>query len=79
MAENNFPKQGSIIITRHWFNPNLEYKWFMVPALLATISLAMGIVVTGLSVARERELGTFDQLMVSPISHLKFRGKHFQG
>jgi len=67
MNQNNMPKQGSIIISRYWFNPNLEYKWFMVPALLATISLIMGMVVTGLSVARERELGTFDQLLVSPI------------
>jgi len=68
MNQNNLPKQqSSIIITRNWFNPNLEFKWFMVPALMATISLIMGMVITGLSIARERELGTFDQLLVSPI------------
>jgi len=71
MHQNNMPNQNSIIVTRHWFNPNLEFKWFMVPALLAIISLMMGIVVTGLSVARERELGTFDQLLVSPIRPLE--------
>ncbi|MFH1518212.1 MAG: ABC transporter permease [Pseudomonadota bacterium] len=52
---------------RHWFNPNLEYAWFTLPGLVATITLLTTIIVTALSVARERELGTFDQLLVSPL------------
>ncbi|MCV0371312.1 ABC transporter permease [Filomicrobium sp.] len=52
---------------RNWFNPNLDFLWFMVPNLVASIALLIGLVVTALSVARERELGTFDQLMVSPL------------
>lgn len=52
---------------RNWFNPNLEYVWFTVPSLIGIISLLIGLIVTALSVARERELGTFDQLMVSPL------------
>ena len=67
MTINNLKKPNSIVVTRHWFNPNLEYTWFTIPGLLAIISLTMGIVITGLTVARERELGTFDQLMVSPL------------
>jgi ABC-2 type transport system permease protein len=55
------------VIPRNWFNPNLIYQWFMVPSLVANIALLIGLVVTALSVARERELGTFDQLMVSPL------------
>lgn len=55
------------IVPRNWFNPNLTYQWFMVPNLIAVIAMLMGIVVTALSIARERELGTFDQLMVSPL------------
>jgi len=55
------------VIARNWFNPNLVYQWFMVPSLVANIALLIGLVVTALSVARERELGTFDQLMVSPL------------
>lgn len=54
-------------VPRNWFNPNLEFRWFMVPNLVASIALLMGILVTALSVARERELGTFDQLIVSPL------------
>ncbi|MFD2232638.1 ABC transporter permease [Phaeospirillum tilakii] len=53
--------------TRTWFNPNLIYPWFMVPSLVGVIAMLMGLTVTALSVARERELGTFDQLLVSPL------------
>ena len=52
---------------RTWFNPNLDDHWYMVPSLVAVIALLMGLLVTSLSIARERELGTFDQLMVSPL------------
>lgn len=54
------------IKTRFWFNPNLEFQWFFIPNLIGIISLMMGLIVTGLSVAREREMGTFSQLLVSP-------------
>lgn len=54
-------------VPRNWFNPNLTYQWFMVPNLIASIALLIGLIVTALSIARERELGTFDQLMVSPL------------
>ena len=54
-------------MARHWFNSNLIYMWFTVPSLLGTLGLLIALVVTGQSVARERELGTFDQLMVSPL------------
>lgn len=54
------------IATRCWFNPNLDFQWYFLPNLIGIITLMLGLVVTGLSVARERETGTFDQLMVSP-------------
>lgn len=55
------------VATRNWFNSNLTYRWFMLPGLIGIIAQLMGVMVTALSVARERELGTFDQLMVSPL------------
>ncbi|MBE1237796.1 ABC transporter permease [Phaeovibrio sulfidiphilus] len=58
---------GVDVVARAWFNPNLEDLWYMVPSLVAVIALLMGLLVTALSIARERELGTFDQLMVSPL------------
>jgi len=59
------PPPGSIVI--NWFNPNLDYLWFTLPSLIVIIGAVSGISVTAQSVARERELGTFDQLMVSPL------------
>ncbi|MBM4320990.1 MAG: ABC transporter permease, partial [Deltaproteobacteria bacterium] len=52
---------------RAWFNPNLESRWFIVPGIVGLLSLVMAMVVTALSVAREREAGTFEQLLVTPL------------
>jgi ABC-2 type transport system permease protein len=52
--------------TRAWFNPNLESRWFIVPGIVGLLLLVVTILVTALSVAREREQGTFDQLLVTP-------------
>jgi ABC-2 type transport system permease protein len=57
---------GSTVVT-NWFNPNLDYLWFTMPSLIVTIAALSVLSVTGQSIARERELGTFDQLMVSPL------------
>jgi ABC-2 type transport system permease protein len=55
-------------LVRHWFNPNLEYVWFIVPSLAAVMAMMTPLMMTSLSIARERELGTYDQLLVSPVS-----------
>jgi ABC-2 type transport system permease protein len=57
----------SELVVSHWFNPNLDYMWFTMPGLLVVISMISALAVTAQTVARERELGTFDQLMVSPL------------
>jgi drug efflux transport system permease protein len=54
--------------SRHWYNPNLQYRWFIVPSLGATLAMIVTLMLTTLSISRERELGTYDQLLVSPIS-----------
>ena len=56
------------ITVRNWFNPNLEYKWYILTIIVAMLSLVTTLILTSLSIARERELGTFDQLIVSPLS-----------
>lgn len=56
------------LVVRHWFNPNLHYEWFIVPSLVAIITTIGTLIVTALSIAREREQGTFDQLLVSPFT-----------
>lgn len=57
---------GGLVVT-NWYNPNLDYIWFTLPSLVAIIVSVAGLSITSQSVARERELGTFDQLMVSPL------------
>lgn len=70
-AETGLGKAGGgraiDVVVHNWFNSNLTFQWFMVPNLVAAIALLIGLIVTALSIARERELGTFDQLMVSPL------------
>lgn len=57
----------AVIETRAWFNPNLESRWFFVPGIVGLLTLLVTMLVTALSVAREREQGTFDQLLVTPL------------
>jgi ABC-2 type transport system permease protein len=59
---------ASTVVSRVWFNPNLEPIWNTVPNLVVVLTALIGVMVTGLSVARERELGTFEQLLISPLS-----------
>ncbi len=53
---------------RSWFNPNLSSRWFIVPGIVGLLTLVVTIIVTALSIAREREQGTFDQLLVTPLT-----------
>ncbi|VAW77476.1 ABC-type efflux pump permease component YbhR [hydrothermal vent metagenome] len=52
---------------RPWYNENLLSRWFIVPGIVGLLTLVITVIVTGLSVAREREAGTFDQLLVTPM------------
>jgi ABC-2 type transport system permease protein len=66
------------LLVRHWFNPNLDYVLYTVPCLVGILTLTTALNVTALSVARERELGTFDQLLVSPLQPVEILiGKTF--
>lgn len=61
-------KAPSVVVARTWFNPNTETLWSTVPGLFATLTTVVGMMVSALSVARERELGSFEQLLVSPLT-----------
>jgi len=58
----------SNLVSRNWFNSNLIYLWFTVPGLVAILTMFTCLIVISLSIARERESGTFDQLLVSPLN-----------
>ena len=70
-ATRRGPPPPSVVTARVWFNPNLETTWNTVPALVAILTTLMGLVITSLTVARERELGTFEQLLVSPLEPIE--------
>lgn len=55
------------IQSRALFNPNLDYVLYTVPCLVGILSMVLALMVTAMSVSRERENGTFDQLLVSPL------------
>ena len=67
LAQAHHAPPASVIVARAWFNPNLTARWGTVPVLIGALTMLLGMVVTALSVARERELGTFEQLLVSPL------------
>ena len=56
------------IDSRAWYNPNLETRWNLMPGMIAALSMLQTLLLTALSVAREREQGTFDQLLVTPLT-----------
>ncbi|RMF26605.1 MAG: ABC transporter permease, partial [Bacteroidetes bacterium] len=53
---------------RHWFNPQLDYKRFMVPGILAVLVSMLSLLLGAMNVVREREIGTQEQIAVSPVS-----------
>ncbi len=56
------------IESRAWYNPNLVTRWFFMPSMIASLAFMQTLMLAALSVAREREQGTFDQLLVTPMS-----------
>ncbi len=65
--DHGLPASQPLVVTRAWFNPNLQTRWSMIPGLIGTITLIQTMMLAAMSVAREREQGTFDQLLVTPI------------
>jgi ABC-2 type transport system permease protein len=57
---------------RPWFNPDLNGRWFFVPGVIGTITLITIVNLTAFAVVREREVGTLEQIMVSPIRPAEF-------
>lgn len=67
-AGSQIPGPPIDLRTRAWFNPSLESQVYNVPAVIGVIVLLMTLLLTALAVVREREVGTLEQLLVSPLS-----------
>ncbi len=61
-----------VIENQYWYNPRLEYKTFMVPGILFELMLLIGGMIAALNIVREKEIGTQEQLNVTPIKKYEF-------
>lgn len=61
-----------VLEKRPWYNSNLDSRWFFVPGLIGSLILTTVLQLTAFAVVRERELGTLEQIMVTPITRLEF-------
>ena len=69
------PRRGTPQIdvrTRAWYNPTLDYRHYMVPGILVALVTLIGTLLTAQNIAREKELGTLEQLNVTPITRGQF-------
>jgi ABC-2 type transport system permease protein len=57
---------------RPWYNPDLNGRWFFIPGIIATLTLVMVVNLTAFAIVREREVGTLEQIMVTPIRPAEF-------
>ena len=57
---------------RPWYNANLSSRWFFVPGVIGSLTLVLVITLTAFAVVREREIGTLEQIMVTPIRPVEF-------
>ncbi len=66
------PAEGIELVPRAWFNENLESRNFFVPGVIAILVMLVTMILTSMAVVREKEIGTIEQLLVSPITPVEF-------
>lgn len=57
---------------RPWFNTGIDDRWFFIPGVIGTLTLIQVVNLTAFAIVREREVGTLEQIMVSPIKPVEF-------
>ncbi|HLE85117.1 MAG TPA: ABC transporter permease [Thermoanaerobaculia bacterium] len=67
-AGAELPEAAVALQERAWYNPSLESRNYNVPAVVGTLMLLVALLLTALAIVREREIGTLEQLMVSPLT-----------
>ncbi|MDR3763311.1 MAG: ABC transporter permease [Acidobacteriota bacterium] len=72
-APGLLPQMPSISLEQQpWFNPDLRSQWFFVPGVMGNLITLVIVILTAFAVVRERELGTLEQIMVTPIRQFEF-------
>jgi ABC-2 type transport system permease protein len=77
LLDHSSPFLESLIPTinveqRPWFNPDMRSQWFFVPGVMGNLMLVIVLLLTAFAVVREREIGTLEQIMVTPITQTEF-------
>ena len=60
------------IAESYWYNSELDYKWYMAPGILAVLVTIIGMFMSGMNLVREKEIGTIEQLNVTPVKKHQF-------
>lgn len=71
-AGSNSSLSAIALVPRAWYNPNLESKFYFVPGLIAVMLLVISMLLTCIAIVREKEIGTIEQVMVTPIRRMEF-------
>jgi ABC-2 type transport system permease protein len=66
------PGGGVVLESRAWFNENLESRIFFIPGVIAIIVMLVTLMLTSMAVVREKEIGTMEQIMVTPMTPVEF-------
>jgi ABC-2 type transport system permease protein len=66
------PLVNVVMEERYWYNPNLNSRWFFVPGVIGTLTLVTIVNLTAFAIVREREIGTLEQILVTPIRPFEF-------
>ncbi|MBP7149836.1 MAG: ABC transporter permease [Acidobacteria bacterium] len=61
------PAGGVELVPRVWYNPEMKSRWFYVPAILAMVLMVMTMILPSMAVVREKEIGTLEQIIVTPV------------
>jgi ABC-2 type transport system permease protein len=61
-----------VLERRPWYNTDLDSQWFFVPGVIGNLVLVMVVTLTAFAIVREREIGTLEQIMVTPIGRWEF-------
>ncbi|HEX5002929.1 MAG TPA: ABC transporter permease [Bacteroidia bacterium] len=76
LSENTIPYQSAIpgitIAPANWFNPLMNYRYFMVPGILVILLTMVGAFLSSLNIVKEKEVGTIEQINVTPIRKSDF-------
>jgi ABC-2 type transport system permease protein len=72
-APGLLPQLPRVVLERQpWFNPDLQSQWFFVPGVMGNLITLVIVILTAFAVVREREIGTLEQIMVTPIRQAEF-------